>query len=212
MQGHIHLKLEVFVNNIFILGFVVVVVASLYFCKSSAYFSSVMTSTMACNSDASLQHAFLDAAKAFDWDEVWRMLENDPQLVIAQPMGRWSALHQAAFEPNELVVGRLLDLKADVDAVTGSGFSVDAVACQNAPDRLADCHRIKSILHEARLLNVTALMPACTCKGLTSKEEDTNSSDSTFVVITQDNCDMYDVEPTATEPSAGSNVNSSAQA
>ena len=45
---------------------------------------------MACNSDVSLQHAFVDVAKALDWDAVWGMLENDG---IAQPMGRLSALH-----------------------------------------------------------------------------------------------------------------------
>ena len=52
---------------------------------------------MACNSDVSLQHAFVDVAKALDWDAVWGMLENDQQLGIAQPMGRLSALHQAAL-------------------------------------------------------------------------------------------------------------------
>ena len=53
---------------------------------------------MACNSDVSLQHAFVDVAKALDWDAVWGMLENDQQFWIAQPMGRLSALHQAALK------------------------------------------------------------------------------------------------------------------
>ena len=53
---------------------------------------------MACNSDVSLQHAFVDVAKALDWDAVWGMLENDQQLGIAQPMGRLSAVHQAALK------------------------------------------------------------------------------------------------------------------
>ena len=89
-------NLESLVNNIFILGFVVAVVANIHVWESLAFFSLVITSTMACNSDVSLQHAFVDVAKALDWDAVWGMLENDQQLGIAQPMGRLSALQQAA--------------------------------------------------------------------------------------------------------------------
>merc|ERR1711998_665195 len=38
----------------------------------------------------------LDAAKRYDWDTVQAMLRANPEIVNAQPGGRWSALHQAA--------------------------------------------------------------------------------------------------------------------
>lgn len=42
------------------------------------------------------QHAFLDAAKRYDFSRVRAMLLQNPDYVNCQPSGRWTALHQAA--------------------------------------------------------------------------------------------------------------------
>lgn len=44
----------------------------------------------------SLEHHFLDLAKARRWLELRELLARRPELARAQPGGRWSALHQAA--------------------------------------------------------------------------------------------------------------------
>merc|ERR1712187_301642 len=72
------------------------------------------------------QHAFLDAAKAFDWVAVKRLIEPEHALVNAQPCGRtgisrWSALHQAAYSGNAKAVFFLIDAGANSLATTGDG-------------------------------------------------------------------------------------------
>ena len=71
--------------------------------------------------DLLLQHQLLDAAKKFNWDSVWCILRDHPDFVNVQPCGRWSVLHQAAFQPNVPMVRRLIALKADVTLKTSSG-------------------------------------------------------------------------------------------
>ena len=60
------------------------------------------------------QHRFLDFAKAFEFNELWSLLEEQPELINVQPLGRWSALHQAAHANDEMVVRRLLEYRASV--------------------------------------------------------------------------------------------------
>ena len=60
------------------------------------------------------QHRFLDFAKAYDFKELWSLLDEEPELVNAQPLGRWSALHQAVHANEESVVRRLLECRASV--------------------------------------------------------------------------------------------------
>lgn len=71
----------------------------------------------------SQQHAFLDLAKEFKWQEVKRQVNAAPALVGVQPCGRqggrrWSALHQAAFSGNADAVRFLLSHHAPTDAKT----------------------------------------------------------------------------------------------
>lgn len=46
------------------------------------------------------EHEFLDNAKSFNWTQVKAMLAETPGLINVQPAGRWTALHQAAYEGN----------------------------------------------------------------------------------------------------------------
>ena len=54
------------------------------------------------------QHAFLDAAKSFDFARVRELIEQNKKYVNVQPSGRWSALHQACEYGDEEVVKFLL--------------------------------------------------------------------------------------------------------
>jgi len=75
-----------------------------------------------------LEHDFLDNAKAFNWDSIKGQLEMTPDLVNVQPAGRWTALHQAAFEGNKEIAEFLLDKGASVNATTRDGKSPSTVA------------------------------------------------------------------------------------
>jgi len=68
-----------------------------------------------------VQHAFLDAAKMFNWDKVMQMVGLHPELIHAQPCNRRAALHQAACQPNLTTVQRLLCLRAVPAVVTSAG-------------------------------------------------------------------------------------------
>ena len=81
--------------------------------------------------DPSLAHSFLDAAKTFDWEAVELMLAQHPALINVQPCLRWSALHQAAFQPNLSMVLRLLQKRADPLLVTSTGESPLDLVCLN---------------------------------------------------------------------------------
>jgi len=70
-------------------------------------------------SDVGQQHAFLDLAKAYNWEEVESALESlSPEqqefLLNVQPSGRWSVLHQAEESGNAKIFQKLLAL-AELD-------------------------------------------------------------------------------------------------
>jgi len=68
-----------------------------------------------------LEHEFLDNAKSFNWSSVKGMLDETPDLINVQPCGRWTALHQAAFEGNADMAKYLLEKGADLAATTRAG-------------------------------------------------------------------------------------------
>ena len=68
-----------------------------------------------------VQHEFLDAAKSWDWPRVEQFLEEDPRLINCQPLGRWSALHQAAANGNARVVSLLVSLGVSLDVTNSAG-------------------------------------------------------------------------------------------
>jgi len=71
--------------------------------------------------DLQREHLFLNAAKERVWSVVFKMLQESPSLINVQPSDRWSALHQAANEGQEVVCADLLALRADPNALTTSG-------------------------------------------------------------------------------------------
>lgn len=75
-----------------------------------------------------LEHEFLDNAKGFHWSTVKTMLEQTPDLINVQPCGRWTALHQAAFNGNEEMVSFLLEKGADREATNRQGKCAGQVA------------------------------------------------------------------------------------
>jgi len=90
----------------------------------------------------SQQHAFLDLAKEFQWQEVQRQVKINPALVGVQPSGRegtkrWSALHQAAFSGNADAVRFLLDHNAPTDAENSDG---------KTPFDVAKNEKVRSVL------------------------------------------------------------------
>jgi hypothetical protein len=102
----------------------------------------------------SAQHAFLDLAKAYDWAAMDGTLRKSHPggLVDAQPAGRWSALHQAAY---------CGDLQA-VKMLLGHGASplVRNEDGRTARD-LAEDPRVRGVLEEAYdKLHGTAAAPA----------------------------------------------------
>ena len=55
------------------------------------------------------QHAFLDAAKQFNWDKIKALVLANPAYVNVQPCGRWTAIHQAAYNGNQAAVEFLIE-------------------------------------------------------------------------------------------------------
>eukprot|EP00933_Yihiella_yeosuensis_P035159 TRINITY_DN28635_c0_g1_i2.p1 TRINITY_DN28635_c0_g1~~TRINITY_DN28635_c0_g1_i2.p1 ORF type:complete len:272 (-),score=87.32 TRINITY_DN28635_c0_g1_i2:48-863(-) len=84
------------------------------------------------------EHDFLDEAKSFNWDSVKSMVEESPHLVNVQPAGRWTALHQAAFNGSGAMVGFLLEKGADPQAATRDGKTPLEVAKGDARKRLEE--------------------------------------------------------------------------
>lgn len=83
------------------------------------------------------EHEFLDEAKSFNWDTVKAMLTESPDLVNVQPAGRWSALHQAAFNGDSDAVSFLLAAGADPKATTRDGKTATEVAKGAAKELLS---------------------------------------------------------------------------
>jgi len=80
------------------------------------------------------EHDFLDSAKSFNWGTVRSLLKETPDLINAQPCGRWTALHQAAFEGNATVCKELMEMGADPEALTRSGQTPADVAKGSAKE------------------------------------------------------------------------------
>jgi len=97
------------------------------------------------------QHSFLDLAKSFTWDEVFRLVEQRPTLVNVQPSGRdgtkrWSALHQAAFSGDTTVVQTLLEKGADCEALTNDGRTPKEVAKGSEVKNLLNVQMTKEVI------------------------------------------------------------------
>ena len=86
------------------------------------------------------EHAFLDAAKRFDFERVVEMARRNPALINASPSGRWSALHQAGTAGHVETVRFLLEHGAQTGLAARDG--------QRAADVTShpECLRL---LHEA---------------------------------------------------------------
>lgn len=85
---------------------------------SSAHISSGWSGMAEDEARTELEHEFLDNAKSFNWATVKTMLERTPDLINVQPAGRWSALHQAAYEGNGEMAQFLLSKGADNQSLT----------------------------------------------------------------------------------------------
>ena len=62
-----------------------------------------------------------DQAKNCQFDAAMLMILATPELVNAQPAGRWTALHQAAERGTVEVVRELIQQRADVNLVNRDG-------------------------------------------------------------------------------------------
>ncbi|CAJ1384482.1 unnamed protein product [Effrenium voratum] len=102
-------------------------------CRTLMCSLQVLTGT---RRDGSQQHQFLDAAKAGNFAEVRRMLEEKPDLVNCQPNGRWSALHHAAHKGNLAAVQSLLERGASLTLKTREGLTPVEVASSSIFDHL----------------------------------------------------------------------------
>ena len=80
-----------------------------------------ITSLLEMKERAALEHAFLDAAKRFDFEAVKQYVNETSDLVNVQPSGRLSALHQAVAAMNYQIVAYLLERGADPHARSADG-------------------------------------------------------------------------------------------
>ena len=79
------------------------------------------------------QHAFLNAAKRGDFEEVRKLLEVHSHLVNVQPKGRWSALHQFAQKGDKDAVEYLREKGAGTCVVNKYAATPEDVTPLNAP-------------------------------------------------------------------------------
>lgn len=82
------------------------------------------------------QHAFLDAAKRYDFSRVQALVLQNPGYVNCQPAGRWTALHQAASVGDTAAVRFLLAHGASVAVRTMDGLTPHEVAKSNVVEIL----------------------------------------------------------------------------
>jgi len=83
------------------------------------------------------QHAFLDAAKDYNFAKVRKLAGENYGYVNAQPGGRWSALHQAAAAGNAATIKFLVERGADLDVKTKDGQTPYDVAQPSCKSLLA---------------------------------------------------------------------------
>ena len=67
------------------------------------------------------QHAFLDAAKAFDFAKVRALVNDNVAYVNVQPAGRWTAIHHAALHGDHDTIKFLIDKGADLTCKNSDG-------------------------------------------------------------------------------------------
>jgi len=78
-----------------------------------------ITSNMAVPSIA--EHAFLDAAKNYEFEHVKSLVKSNRRLINVQPGGRWSALHHAAAAGNGSMINWLIARGANLHSQTRDG-------------------------------------------------------------------------------------------
>jgi len=83
-----------------------------------------------------VQHKFLDYAKVYDWTNVKLEVEKSPGVVNAAPLGRWSALHQAAAQGNKEMVEWLISHGASTTLTNKDGKVAKDVAQVTVKDML----------------------------------------------------------------------------
>jgi len=74
------------------------------------------------------QHQFLDICKNGDFERVKEFLKVNPLYINVRPCGRWSALHQFAYNGDSEAIQYLLDKLADPSARTPEGHTPAEVA------------------------------------------------------------------------------------
>jgi hypothetical protein len=78
-----------------------------------------ITSNMAVPSIA--EHAFLDAAKNYEFEHVKSLVKSNRRLINVQPGGRWSALHHAAAAGDGSMINWLIARGANLHSQTRDG-------------------------------------------------------------------------------------------
>ena len=78
-----------------------------------------ITSNMAVPSIA--EHAFLDAAKNYEFEHVKSLVKSNRRLINVQPEGRWSALHHAAAAGDGSMINWLIARGANLHSQTRDG-------------------------------------------------------------------------------------------
>ena len=74
------------------------------------------------------QHAFLDAAKAFNFAKVKQLIMENPAYTNSQPSGRWTAIHQAGLAGDVDMVKWLIKRGADLKCTNTAGQTPQDVA------------------------------------------------------------------------------------
>jgi hypothetical protein len=87
-------------------------------------------------SRSEFEHKFLDLAKGKQWDEVKRILGQNPSVSNVQPLGRWSALHWAAAAGDGYMVSFLMSNAANINAKASCGRTPIDVATNDTTKKL----------------------------------------------------------------------------
>ena len=67
---------------------------------------------------------------AQDYEKLKMILDKEPWLVNAQDANGWTPLHEAALRPSESIVSLLVEMGADLNAVTNHGHAVLRLATE----------------------------------------------------------------------------------